>query len=242
MFTIYPAIDLRHGKVVRLTQGDARQMTVYGDSPARVARQWLEMGARWLHVVNLDGAFGEEDAENREALRAILTVAGEFGASIQFGGGLRSPEQVLQTFELGVSRVVLGTLAVKAPQTFQELLARFGEDAIAVALDSSGAQLRIQGWQSAVPQTAFQLANALLPAGVRWFIFTDTSRDGLRSGLNLEEIQQLLTLPGVKVIASGGARHLEELRAAYRLGCQGVILGRALYEGDIDLQEALHVG
>ncbi|MFN3742464.1 MAG: HisA/HisF-related TIM barrel protein [Anaerolineales bacterium] len=242
MFTIYPAIDLRHGKVVRLAQGDARRATVYGESPAQIARQWLEMGARWLHVVNLDGAFGEEDAENREALRAILSVAGEFGASIQLGGGLRSPEQVLQAFELGVSRVVLGTLAVKAPQKLPELLVQFGKEAIAVALDSSGTQLHIQGWQSAVPQTAFQLANALLPAGIRWFIFTDTRRDGLRSGLNLAEIRRLLTLPGIKVIASGGARHLEEVRIAYRLGCQGVILGRALYEGDIDLQEALHVG
>ncbi|MFO3798017.1 MAG: HisA/HisF-related TIM barrel protein [Anaerolineales bacterium] len=241
MFTIYPAIDLRQGKVVRLAQGNAQQMTIYSESPAQIARQWLEMGARWLHVINLDGAFGEEDAENREALRAILAIAGEFGASIQFGGGLRAPEQVIQAFELGVSRVVLGTLAVKAAQTLPELLGHFGEEAVAVALDSSGAQLRIQGWQSAVPQTAFQLANALLPTGLRWFIFTDTRRDGLRSGLNLEEIRQLLTLPGIKVIASGGARHLEELRAAARLGCQGVILGRALYEGDIDLQEALHV-
>lgn len=241
MFTIYPAIDLRHGKVVRLVQGDVQQMTIYSDSPAQIARQWLEMGARWLHVVNLDGAFGEEDTENREALHAILAVASEFGASIQFGGGLRSTEQVIQAFTLGVSRVVLGTLAVKAPQKIQELLVHFGEEAIAVALDSSGAQLRIQGWQSTVSQTAFHLANALLPTGVRWFIFTDTQRDGLRSGLNLDEIRQLLTLPGVKVIASGGARHLEDLRAAHRLGCQGVILGRALYEGDIDLQEALHV-
>ncbi len=241
-FTIYPALDLRHGKVVRLTQGDPRRMTLYGEDAVEVARRWLEQGARWLHVVNLDGAFGEASSENRHLLPRLIALAQAYGARIQFGGGLRSPEAIAQALSLGLHRVVIGTLAVTQPEVLQEALERFGREAIAVALDAQGTQLRVQGWQSPTNYTPIRLAQELCQKGVGIFIYTDTDRDGLQVGLNLEGLRHLLALENCAIIASGGVRDLEDVQAAYRLGCHGVILGRALYEGKIHLQEALNVG
>ena len=130
-FTIYPAIDLRAGRVVRLKEGDPARMTAYSDDPAAMAKHWLDVGAGWLHVVNLDGAFGESDHANRSALLSILKVANEFNAQVQFGGGLRSLDSIAHALELGVRRIVLGTIAVEQPAVVAEALTRFGAERIA---------------------------------------------------------------------------------------------------------------
>jgi phosphoribosylformimino-5-aminoimidazole carboxamide ribotide isomerase len=234
-WNIYPAIDLRQGCVVRLKQGDPNQETRYADDPLTVARRWQEAGADWLHVVNLDGALGERGEENQIALERILTT----GLSVQFGGGMRNLDSVRRVLDLGVSRTVIGTAAVKDPALVEAALAEFGSERIALGIDARDGQVRTQGWKQAAPMTAIKLAQRWTAEGMRWIIFTDVARDGMGSGLNLEATVQLAQATGLHVIASGGVASLEDVQQTYRAGLSGVIIGRALYEGQITLQEAL---
>jgi phosphoribosylformimino-5-aminoimidazole carboxamide ribotide isomerase len=240
-FTVYPAIDLRGGRVVRLKEGDPRRQTTYGEDPAQAARGWLEAGARWLHVVNLDGAFGENDTANQAALHALLDVERAFNAHIQFGGGVRSLRMVEQAIDLGVSRVVLGTVAIDEPQMVAQAVKTFGADKIAVGIDAREGSVRVRGWQAEGGVLATDLARKMRDAGVRTVVFTDISRDGLGGGLNLPSTRALADASGLDVIASGGVQALEDVLAAQEAGLAGVIIGRALYEGTIDLREALNV-
>ncbi len=240
MFTLYPAIDLRGGRVVRLQQGDPSRETRYADDPAAVARRWLRQGARWLHVVNLDGAFGEQDAANRAALRAVLGEAAAHDAQVQFGGGLRSLEAVEQALALGVSRVVLGTLAARQPEAVAEALRRWGAERIAVGLDARDGRVQVGGWAEATDLEATTFARHLAALGLRTLIFTDIRRDGLQTGLNLADTVALQRASGLDIIASGGVASLADVRAARNAGLAGVIIGRALYEGAFTLSEALH--
>jgi phosphoribosylformimino-5-aminoimidazole carboxamide ribotide isomerase len=234
-FTIYPAIDLRGGKVVRLKEGDPARMTSYSDDPAETARRWLGMGAAWLHVVNLDGAFGEADTANRSALEGILNL----GAQVQFGGGMRSVEAVGQALRLGVSRVVLGTIAVEQPHIVRDALKEFSAEKVAVGIDARDGRVRVRGWKDDSSVSAMDLAGQMRHLGLRTVIFTDVSRDGLGSGLNIRTTHELARSSGLEVIASGGAQTLADIQAAHRAGLSGAIIGRALYEGTIDLAEAL---
>jgi phosphoribosylformimino-5-aminoimidazole carboxamide ribotide isomerase len=236
-WNIYPAIDLRHGRVVRLKQGDPNQETKYADDPLIVARRWQEAGADWLHVVNLDGAFGEQGKENPIALERILTT----GLSVQFGGGLRDLIGVRRALDLGVSRVVIGTAAVKNPALVESALDAFGPEQIALGIDAREGQVHTHGWKQAASMTAVELAQQWAAQGVRWIIFTDVARDGMGSGLNLEATVQLAQETGLHVIASGGVASLEDVRQTFEAGLSGVIIGRALYEGQITLREALSV-
>jgi len=241
-FTLYPAIDLRQGRVVRLKQGDPDRQTVYADDPATVARRWLEAGARWLHVVNLDGAFGEEDTLNRQALEAILKVAASFRAYVQFGGGMRSLESVEAALRMGVARVVLGTVIVERPEVLDRALARFGPDQVVAGVDARNGLVRVRGWQKGTELQAVDLAARLAQRGLRWLVFTDVARDGLQTGPNVSATVALARATGLRVIASGGVRSLEDLRRlqAHRGdGVAGVIVGRALYEGNFSLAEAI---
>ncbi len=238
-FTIYPAIDLRQGQVVRLKQGDPARQTAYSDDPAETARRWLSMGATWLHVVNLDGAFGETDAANRAALRMILEVAAEFGAQVQFGGGLRSLEGIGGALDVGVRRVVIGTLAVEQPDVVSEALTRFGAERIAVGIDARDGLVRVRGWQAAGDITALDLARQLRTLGLSTVIFTDVGRDGMGHGLNITATRGLVEASGLEVIASGGVNSLEDVIAARDAELAGAIIGRALYEGTLDLESAL---
>ena len=238
-FTIYPAIDLRAGQAVRLQEGDRARQTTYSDEPAQVARHWLEGGAKWLHVVNLDGAFDGNDTANYTALDAILEAANRFGVRIQFGGGLRSIDMIERALNLGVSRSVLGTLAIEQPQIIVEALTRFGAQKIAVGIDARDGLVRVRGWASGSSITATELALQMQTMGVRTVIFTDISRDGLGRGLNVSATRQLAEVSGLEVIASGGVNTLEDVSAARRAKLAGVIIGRALYEGIIDLRAAL---
>ena len=236
-FTVYPSVDLRGGKVVRLQEGDPNRMTIYSDDPAETALRWLEAGASWVHVVNLDGAFGVRDAENRQALEQIL----QSGAKIQFGGGLRALDGIERAIKLGVGRVVLGTIAVERPEIVEAAVDLFGEDKIAVGIDARDGLVRIHGWQENSGMSAGGLALQMRDLGLRTVIFTDVSRDGLGRGLNIPSTRELAEVSGLAVIASGGVRSLEDVNAARDASLAGVIIGRALYDGTIDLSEALKV-
>ncbi|MBI4761813.1 MAG: 1-(5-phosphoribosyl)-5-[(5-phosphoribosylamino)methylideneamino]imidazole-4-carboxamide isomerase [Chloroflexota bacterium] len=234
---VYPAIDLRGGKVVRLKQGDPARQTVYSSDPAETARRWLEAGARWLHVVNLDGAFGESEDANLSALEAILSL----GACVQFGGGLRSLEAIARALDLGVSRVILGTLAVEDPALVAQALTRFGTEKIAVGIDARDGLVRTRGWQTDGGVPALDLALQMRTLGLRTVIFTDIRRDGLGGGLNLPATRELAQASGLDAIASGGVHTLEDVRAVKEAGLAGVIIGRALYDGTVELASALKV-
>jgi phosphoribosylformimino-5-aminoimidazole carboxamide ribotide isomerase len=234
-FTIYPAIDLRGGKVVRLKEGDPARMTSYRDDPLETAQRWMDAGASWLHVVNLDGAFGEADQANRSALESILKL----GAAVQFGGGLRSLEAIARAIQLGVGRVVLGTIAIEKPDVVEQALKKFGAGKIAVGIDARDGLVRVRGWKENSGILAADLALQMQTLGLRTVIFTDVSRDGLGLGLNIPSTRELADVSGLDVIASGGVHTLQDVLAARDAKLSGVIIGRALYEGTIDLKETL---
>ena len=238
-FTIYPAIDLRVGKVVRLKEGDPERMTAYGDDPAETAKRWLAAGAKWLHVVNLDGAFGEGDTANQQALLSILKVANGLGANVQFGGGLRSLDSISQALDFGVGRIVLGTVAVEQPDLVVSALKKFSVEKIAAGIDARDGIVRVRGWQSDGGVSAEDLALQMRILGLRTVIFTDVSRDGMGRGLNISATRALADVSGLDVIASGGVHTLDDVKAARDANLSGVIIGRALYEGTIDLKAAL---
>jgi phosphoribosylformimino-5-aminoimidazole carboxamide ribotide isomerase len=233
-FIIFPAIDLRGGQVVRLKEGDPNRQTHYSPDPAQVARRWIDAGARWIHVVNLDGAFDQPDLANRRALEAILQTAADAGVSVQFGGGLRSLEAIQTALEAGVTRAILGTLVVEQPAILTQALQRWGSQRIGAGLDARAGKVQVRGWQSATTQDALELAHSLRQTGLRWLVFTDIARDGLQTGLNLAATADLARATGLAVIASGGVASQSDIEGARQAGLSGVIVGRALYEGSVD--------
>jgi phosphoribosylformimino-5-aminoimidazole carboxamide ribotide isomerase len=236
-FNVYPAIDLRQGRVVRLAQGDPDQETSYSDDPLRVARRWEEAGATWAHVVNLDGAFGETGQQNHRALAQVLTTS----LPIQFGGGIRDLASLSAALDLGVARVVVGTAFVENPTFVREALVAFGAERVAVGIDARDGIAQIRGWQAAAPITAEDLAQRWADMGGRWLVFTDISRDGMGSGVNVDATTALMDTTGLNVVASGGVRTLDDVVRVKQAGLAGVIIGRALYEGQIRLADALAV-
>jgi len=232
---LYPAIDIRHGRVVRLSQGEATRQTVYGDDPVAVAERFAEQGAEWIHLVDLDRAFG--DGENLALVRRIVARAG-WRVKIQLGGGLRSPELVQAGLEQGVSRVVIGTAAALDPSLVPAVLAAEGADRIVVGIDAREGQVAIRGWTETSNLTAEALARRVTADGVRTIVYTDVARDGMLAGPDLEGARRLQH-GGAAVIASGGVAGIGDIRAARDAGLAGVIVGRALYEGRFGLVEAL---
>ena len=231
---IYPAIDLRDGKCVRLVEGDFSRETVFDADPAAVARRWAEAGAEWLHVVDLDGAVAGHPVN----LPAIEAIGAAVGIPIQLGGGLRSLENLESAFAAGISRTILGTVALEQPELVAAAAARWG-NAIAVGLDARDGKLATRGWLDQSDVLAVDVAQALQNVGVRHFIFTDIRRDGTLSGPNVESLQELITAVDAGVIASGGVGSLADLEAAREIGAAGAIVGRALYDGRVDLSEAI---
>lgn len=231
---IYPAIDLRDGKCVRLVEGDFSRETVFDADPAAVARRWAEAGAQWLHVVDLDGAVAGRPV-NLPAIAAISTAV---DIPIQLGGGLRTLENLESAFAAGISRTILGTVALEVPELVAAAVERWG-DAIAVGLDARDGKLATRGWLDQSDVLAVDVARALQAAGVRHFIFTDIRRDGTLSGPNLESLGELIAAVDADVIASGGVGRLEDIEAAREVGAAGAIIGRALYDGRVDLAEAI---
>jgi phosphoribosylformimino-5-aminoimidazole carboxamide ribotide isomerase len=238
IWNVYPAIDLRRGRVVRLMQGDPDRETKYSDDPLAVARRWQDAGTDWLHMVNLDGSFGARGSENLAALERILTT----GLWVQFGGGMRDMASIRRALGLGVSRVVIGTAAVENPALVEAALEEFGPERVAVGIDVRDGKVRTHGWQEAAAVTAAELGQQWVEKGVRWAIFTDISRDCMSTGVNLAATIELAQTTGLNVIASGGVAGLEDVQLTYKAGLSGVIIGRALYEGQVALEEALRVG
>jgi phosphoribosylformimino-5-aminoimidazole carboxamide ribotide isomerase len=235
-FTVYPAIDLRKGKVVRLQQGDAARETVYSDDPVAIAQQFREQGATWLHVVNLDGAFGEAQ-RNYTKLSKILDKARMLA---QFGGGIRDEPGVLYAIACGAARVVLGTVALRKPEVVKDAIAKHGSDCIAVGIDARKGIVAIEGWVESTGVNAEYLAKKMIELGVKRFIYTDIARDGMLTGPDLDGARRIADL-GAAVIASGGVGDLSHVQAAKDRGLEGIIVGKALYEERFTLREALDI-
>jgi phosphoribosylformimino-5-aminoimidazole carboxamide ribotide isomerase len=240
-FIIFPAIDLRNGQVVRLSQGDPSRQKIYSSDPVAVAHNMLEQGATWLHVINLDGAFGELSSPNLQALASIVKTAKEYKADVQFGGGLHSAEQVTQAIDGGVSRAILGSLAVRQPEVVQTLLEEYGSESIAVSLDCRKNKVMVSGWQKDSNIEVFEFASNLKSMGLCWLVYTDIERDGMQSGSDFKTTVALSNEIGLKVIASGGVSTCEEVEKLKNSGAAGAILGRALYEGTVDLGALLKI-
>ena len=234
---IFPAIDLRGGRCVRLFQGDYARETVYGDNPAEQARTWVAAGAEFLHLVDLDGA-KEGRIVNAEAVRSIC---GSVKIPCELGGGIRTVEEAEKAFELGVSRVILGTAACENPRITEAFTNRFGSDRIVVGIDARNGLVALRGWIETSEIPAFSLAKSLYLLGVNRIIFTDISTDGALKGPNFESVQTLCNLvPDCSIVASGGVTTAEDVRkfAELRLpNLEGVIVGKALYDGCVTVEE-----
>jgi phosphoribosylformimino-5-aminoimidazole carboxamide ribotide isomerase len=238
-FSLFPAIDLRHGRCVRLERGEAERETVYGTDPFAVAQEFAAAGAEWVHVVDLDAAFG--DGSNRALIRRIA----EAGAvRVQTGGGLRSEPDLEAVLDAGVSRAVIGTAAIENPALVRRAVERWGSERIAVGLDARGRRPAVRGWREESAADLFELAGSLVGLGVGTLIYTDIDRDGMMSGPNLETAVELAERTGAEVIVSGGIGspdHLRAVAASRDRGIGGAVLGKALYEGRIPLAEALRL-
>jgi phosphoribosylformimino-5-aminoimidazole carboxamide ribotide isomerase len=240
-FTLYPAIDLRGGRCVRLEKGDAARQTVYADDPLAVAAGFAAAGARWLHVVDLDAAFGE--GSNRAL---IGRLAAECPLAVQTGGGLRRIEDLEEVLEVGARRVVIGTAAVENPALVDEALARWGPERVAVGLDARGRTPALRGWREPSGADLFGLGRTLAARGVTTLVHTDIERDGMLGGPNLELSAALAEASGAEVIVSGGVSGMDDVRAALRraragAAIGGMIVGKALYEARFDLAEAIRL-
>lgn len=244
MFEVYPAIDLRHGQVVRLQEGNPSRQTVFDNDPVAVARRWAETGARWLHLVNLDGAF-DEVGQAAVEFDALLRMLCQVGPHIQFGGGVRSLARIETALKVGVSRVVLGTVAVEQPQLVREAVSHFGAHVLAVGLDARQGRVRTRGWQADGGLTAIELGKQMKAYGVELLVHTEIERDGLLTGVNAQASAELAQACNLSVIASGGVASLDDIRrtqAKESQGIVGVIVGRALYQGRVSLRQALAIG
>ncbi len=235
---IIPAIDLRGGRCVRLAQGRAAEEKVYSENPVAVARQWYDEGAEMLHVVNLDAVLNQDDTENLKALENILF---EVNIPVQFGGGVRSLDDVRRLDELGATRIVIGTTAIENPILFQRIVDEFGST-IVVGIDVREGKVALRGWQKLSNMNAIDLAMKVADMGVERIIFTDIERDGMMNGVNLVATREIAQASGLKVTASGGVASLQDIYALKELeefGVDSVIVGKALYEGRFTLTEAL---
>lgn len=231
---IFPAIDIRGGRAVRLLQGDYDNMTVYAADPAAVARDFASRGARYLHVVDLDGA-AEGRPVHLEAVAAICAVPGLF---VELGGGIRDADAVARCLFLGVGRVILGSAALGDPDFLRAMLARYGS-AIAVGVDARDGMVAIHGWKETTRRPALDFCRTLWEDGVETIIYTDISRDGMMRGVNLEVYRALRAHIKKEIVASGGVSTLADLAALRGLGVDAAIVGKALYEGAFDLTEAI---
>ena len=231
---LYPAIDIRGGRCVRLIEGDFDRETTYDSDPSSAARRWVEAGANWLHVVDLDGAV-EGRPVNREA---IAQIRASVDVPIQLGGGLRHLTDLEDALGGGIDRAILGTVALRDPELVISAVARWG-NRIAVALDARDGRLATDGWLGQTDSSAIEVAQRLAQRAVRHFIYTDIRRDGTLSGPNIEALGELVKKIDADVIASGGIASLEDIKAAAATGATGAIIGRALYDGRVNLAEAL---
>ena len=234
---IYPAIDIRGGRCVRLTEGRFDAETVFADDPAEMALKWAGIGAEFLHLVDLDGALAGE-GKNVPVIERILQSV---NIPVQLGGGIRNLETIEKLLALGVTRLILGSAAVKNPQLVEEACKKYPGH-IAVGIDAKNGEVAIEGWGKGSGVAATELAKQMAAYGVETIIYTDISRDGMLSGVNVEATAALARACGVPIIASGGVASLEDIRRVKAVesdGVQGCIIGKAIYTGAVDLKEAL---
>ena len=240
---IFPAIDIKGGKCVRLSQGQFTQVTTYSEDPVKVAKRWKQEGARWLHLVDLDGArMGLPNTQNLDIVRQIIR---QVGLPVQFGGGVRSGEIVERMLNIGVTRVVIGTAAAKDAKLAEGLFAMYGEK-VAVGVDAREGKVAIEGWQEHIGELATTFVARMAQIGAKRFIFTDIARDGMLTGVNIPSLAQVAAMvPHLPVIASGGVATIADidsltyLRANSTPNVEGVIIGKALYAGTVTLSDVL---
>lgn len=237
-FQIYPAIDLRDGKCVRLFQGDYAKETIYGDSPVDMAKKFVEAGAQWIHMVDLDGA--------KDGVRIndqVVIEAAKLGAKVQVGGGIRTREDIQHYLSNGVARVIIGSLAIRNPELAVSFIEEFGADRIVIGIDAKNGMAATEGWIETSGQAATEVANYFASKGAKHFIYTDIATDGTLAGPNIKANQALVEAEDAQVIVSGGIGSLEDIRnvkqASSDSNIAGVIIGKALYENRFTLEEAL---
>lgn len=236
---VIPAIDLKDGRCVRLYQGKADQETVYSNDPVETALRWQSLGAKMLHVVDLDGAF-EGRPKN---LPVVAEIASALDIPIQMGGGIRNLPAIEEILSLGIARVILGTVAVHDRALVMEACRRFGADRVLVGIDARAGQVAVQGWVESTGENALDMARQMKGLGVQEIVFTEITRDGTLEGPAFDALERMCST-GLRVIASGGVASLDDLRHLRSLadkGLSGVIIGKALYTGAIDLGEAIEV-
>ncbi len=233
---IIPAIDLRGGQCVRLRQGDYARETVFGADPADMARRWVDQGATYLHLVDLDGARAGRPV-NQKAIWAIVQAA---GVPCELGGGLRTDDDLQQAFDLGLDRLVLGTQALKQPDWFAAMCHKYSGK-LALGIDAKEGQVATDGWREVSQVSAVELAQRFEQLPLAAVIYTDISRDGMLTGPNLEAMASMADAIRLPVIASGGVSTLNDIRSLARLPLAGCIVGRALYEGTIELFQAIRL-
>lgn len=233
---MYPAIDLRRGRCVRLEKGEAERETVYGDDPLAVARTFADAGAEWIHVVDLDAAFG--DGSNRPLIRSLVAST---PLRVQTGGGLRTEEDLAEVLEAGAARAVIGTAAIENPGLVRRAVERWGAERIAVGLDARGRRPAARGWTEESGTDLFDLGARMVELGARTVVHTDIERDGMLRGPNLALSAELAQASGAEVIVSGGVGGQADVEAAARAGggIAGIIVGKAIYEGRIGLAAAI---
>lgn len=234
---IYPAIDLRAGRCVRLVEGDFHQETVFSTEPEIVAEKWQKLGAKFLHVVDLDGALAGA-SKNQPALLKILA---KVSIPVQLGGGIRNLQNIEDALRLGVNRVILGSVAARDPELVKQALATYGER-IVIGIDAKNGKVAVDGWSLTGDMDAYELSKRMADLGARRIIFTDISRDGKLSGVNIEATLKMALESGLGIIASGGVASYEDiikLREKTRQGIEGCIVGKAIYTGALELQKIL---
>ncbi|SES27514.1 1-(5-phosphoribosyl)-5-[(5-phosphoribosylamino)methylideneamino]imidazole-4-carboxamide isomerase [Salisediminibacterium halotolerans] len=237
-FHIYPAVDIRDGKCVRLIQGDYDRETIYGDSPYDMAARFAAKGAKWIHIVDLDGAKAGKPVN----VTPIVEAARNLEAKIEVGGGIRTEQDVHTYMEAGVDRVILGSSAISDPVFVKNMLAEYGGDRVAIGIDARDGYVATHGWLETSEVKAEELAKELASVGAETFIMTDISRDGMMEGANVGAIAWLAKVTGKKVIASGGVSSMDDLRQLRQRcgeGIVGAIVGKAIYTNKIDVAEAV---
>ena len=234
---IFPAIDIRGGKCVRLFKGDFAQETVFSDKPEEMAAKWEAQGGKFLHLVDLDGALAGKSVN----LDVVKTIVDTVRIPVELGGGIRTMENIDEVLSLGVQRVILGSVAVKNPALVKEACQKYG-DRVVVGIDAKDGIVAVDGWGVSGDVEVTVLAKEMAKAGVKTIIYTDISRDGTLSGVNVEATARLARESGIKVVASGGVKSLDDIKALLpyeKDGIEGVIVGKSIYTGSLDLQEAV---
>ncbi|HJF85633.1 MAG TPA: 1-(5-phosphoribosyl)-5-[(5-phosphoribosylamino)methylideneamino]imidazole-4-carboxamide isomerase [Megamonas hypermegale] len=237
---IFPAIDIRGGKCVRLIKGDFNQETVFSDRPEIMAKKWQDEGGKYLHLVDLDGALAGK-SQNLATVEMILKTV---DIPVELGGGIRTMENIETVLDMGVSRVILGSVAVKNPQLVKDACKKYGSERIVVGIDAKDGIVAVDGWGVSGNVEAKELAKKMALGGVKHIIYTDISRDGTLSGVNAQATAEIARYSGVKVVASGGVSSIEDIKLLKQYeadGIEGVIVGKSIYTGSLSLPEALKI-